>query len=93
MIELYCILKLNGRMWIAMPNFKEITDQTISSESKISHHHPNILCPNLFSQFFRTTGFKTLQENNNSYLLEKQNLEYVHSDVKTAILKRKKMFG
>lgn len=93
LIELYCVLKPNGRMWIAMPDFKEITDQTISGESKISHHHPNILCTNLFSQFFQTTGFKILQSNNNSYLLEKQDLKFVHSDVKTVILKRKEMFG
>jgi ubiquinone/menaquinone biosynthesis C-methylase UbiE len=100
LLELYCILKVGGRMWIAMPDFREITDNNIGDEGKIGHHHPSILCPNLFRQLFNTTGFKILSGNNNnndnksnSYLLEKQDLSYLHSDVRTAIKKRKEFFG
>ena len=95
LLELYCVLKPKGRMWIAMPNFKEVNDPTVSSESLISQHHPNILCRNLFGLFFKETGFKIIQDNGNgnSYLLEKQGLESVHSDVRNVILTRKSLFG
>lgn len=99
LLESYCILKVCGRMWITMPDFKEITDPTIGDEGKIGHHHPNILCPNLFKQFFKASGFKILSGNDNnnnkinSYLLEKRNLSYLHSDVRTMIANRKKFFG
>lgn len=103
LIELYCILKDRGLIWIAVPHFKEIDDPTIGEPNKLNHHHPNILCNNLFKQMFHSTGFKikyhlSIKENSyfdNPYLLEKQPLETsgIHSDVKTAIETRKAMFG
>jgi len=55
----------------------------------------------LFCQFFEKTGFKVLQDEfkegtpyfDNPYLLEKQSIDVLHSDVRTAVLKRKELFG
>jgi len=101
LLEMYCILKTHGRLWIAMPNFKELTDLTFEDSNKISHHHPNILCYNILKQIFESTGFRIIYckpiDNmpyfDNPYLLEKQPLSTLHSDVQTLINKRKKLFG
>lgn len=101
LLECYCILKKGGRMWIAIPDFKEIDDPTIGDPNKISHHHPNMICYNLLKQMFESTGFKIIYcksiKNNpcfdSPYLLEKQDISCLHSDVRTVIEKRRKYFG
>lgn len=101
LIELYSILKEKGRIWTAMPEFKELNDPTRGESNTLNHHHPNIICYNLLKQMFESTGFKIIylkqiKDNpyfDNPYLLEKQPLSTLHSDVKTAILKRKEIFG
>ena len=101
LVELYCVLKDGGRVWIATPHFKEKDDPTVGESNLISHHHPNMLSHNLFCQFFEKTGFKVLQDEfkegtpyfDNPYLLEKQSIDVLHSDVRTAVLKRKELFG
>lgn len=100
LLEMYSVLKTKGRIWITMPEFKELTDPTITESNKLYHHHPNMLCYNLLKQMFESTGFKTLYSKkidrnpcfDNPYLLEKQPLSTLHSDVRTAILKRKEIF-
>lgn len=101
LLEMYSILRENGRVWIAMPEFKEYNDPTIGDPNKLNHHHPNIICYNLLKQMFESTGFKIIYckpiPNNpyydNPYLLEKQPLSSLHSDVKTAVLERTKLYG
>lgn len=101
LLELYSILKPSGRIWTAMPEFKEIDDPTIGEPNKLSHHHPNTLCYNLLKQLFESTGFKIIQntsiKNNpyfdNPYLLEKIPIEKLHDNVKKALKYRKKIFG
>ncbi len=99
LLEMYYVLKPKGRIWIAMPEFKEIDDSTITEPNKLYHHHPNMLCYNLLKQMFESTGFKILYSKkidknpyfDNPYLLEKQPLSTLHSDVRTAVLKREEM--
>lgn len=101
LLEMYSVLKPHGRVWTAMPHFKEIDDPTIGEPNKLSHHHPNTLCYNLLKQLFESTGFQMLQfeliQNNsyfdNPYLLEKLPIKSVHDNVKTVLVKRKKLFG
>lgn len=101
LLELYCVLKLHGRVLIIIPSFKEITDPTIGNEGRLSHHHPNVLCYNLFKQMFESAGFKIIRSTkidnipyfDNPYLLEKQDLSYLHSDVQTVIRRRRDIFG
>lgn len=101
LLEMYCVLKEKGRIWIAMPEFKELNDPTKGESNTLNHHHPNIICYNLLKQMFESTGFKIIyskQINNNPYfdnpyLLEKQPLSTLHSDVRTVVMKRKEIFG
>lgn len=102
LLELYCVLREGGRVWVAMPHFKEKNDPSANPDiNLITHHHPNIICENLLSQMFEKTGFKVLYRGSvygnsyfdNVYLLEKQPLSVLHSDVQTAIRKRKELFG
>lgn len=101
LLELYSVLRKKGRIWTAMPHFKEINDPTLGESNKLSHHHPNILCNNLFTELFEATGFKiiynTPRDNNiyfdNPYLLEKQPISTLHSDVQLALQRRKELFG
>jgi len=100
LLELYCILRQNGRIWISGPEFKEINDPTIGEVNRLYHHHPNTLCYNLLKQMFESTGFKIIYNKkidnipgfDNPYLLERQSLEHLHSDVQTVVTKRKEMF-
>jgi len=100
MLEMNSVLRMGGRVWIAMPEFKEVDDPMIGEVNRISHHHPNMLCWNLLQQLFEATGFTVLYKReiegnpyfDNPYLLEKDNRN-IHSDVKTALEKRKEVFG
>ena len=102
LLEMYCVLREGGRIWIAMPEFKEKGDLTANKDiNYISHHHPNIVCWNLLSQMFEKTGFKVLYKKtvesnpyfDNPYLLEKQPISFLHSDVQTVVNKRRELYG
>jgi len=102
LLEMYCVLKPKGRIWIGLPEFKEKNDPTANPDiNLVNHHHPNILCSNLYSLYFQKSGFKIVNQGSvkgnsyfdNAFLLEKQPLEFVHSDVQTVIKKRKELFG
>lgn len=101
LLEMYCVLRKNGRVWIAMPEFKELDDPTIEEPNRLYHHHPNMLSYNFLVQMFEATGFKVIYKKkidknpyfDNPYLLEKQSLDCLHSDVKMTVLNRKLNFG
>lgn len=103
LLEAYCVLRDYGRIWIGLPHFKEIGDETANPDINfINHHHPNILCDNLFNQYFTKTGFKVIckpkRDNpyfDNVYVIEKQPLDFsgVHSTVKETIQKRRNIWG
>ena len=102
LIEMFCVLREGGRVWIAMPEFKEKGDPTANKDiNYISHHHPNIISWNILSQMFEKTGFKVLYKKaieknpyfDNPYLLEKQPISFLHSDVQTVVNKRRELYG
>jgi SAM-dependent methyltransferase len=94
LLELYCVLKEGGRMWLGLPGFREIDDITAHKDiNLINHHHPNILCINLFGQYFRKTGFEFISTSGDNYLLQKMPLSALHSDVQTAVNMRRQLFG
>lgn len=101
LLEAYCILKNYGRIWISMPSFKEIDDPTIEDVNRINYHHPNMVCHNILKQMFESTGFKIINRMRiidhyyfgNAYLLEKQDISVLHSDIRNVISKRKEFFS
>lgn len=101
LLELWCIMKIGGKVFIDVPQFKEIGDPTAHPDiNLINHHHPFILCPNLYKQYMTKTGFKVYQHEDigggyfdNCYILEKVGIDTVHSDVQTVINERKKIYG
>lgn len=101
LLEAYCILKKCGRIWISMPPFKEIDDPSLEDASRISYHHPNMICDNILRQMFESTGFKIIYRRcidshyyfGNSYILEKQDISVLHSDIISTISKRKEFFS
>ncbi len=103
LLEFYCILKPNGRVWIALPDFCELEEDINGNiiNGTVSHHHPNGLCYNIFKQLFTSAGFKIIYNNKSDkmpyidtpYLIEKQPLNFLHSTVQEIVLERKKLFG
>ena len=91
--EMYAVLRQKGRIWVSTPENAEVgTARYMKDVSVISHHHPNILTPSMYEQYFRVfysilplppdiTGI--------CYLLEPKEIEALHSDIQTALKERK----
>ena len=85
---------------MSMPKFLEWDDPLAAVAPDINligPHHPNMLCPNLFRQYFAKTGFNILYggedkniNRDNNYLLERQSLEDVNlrKEVRRALKRR-----
>jgi ubiquinone/menaquinone biosynthesis C-methylase UbiE len=86
LIELYCVLRPNGLMYLKMPEFQERhvpNDPTTMEASWISHHHPNMVSPNILRQMFEKTGFIVKKEDPKemSFLLQKGPELLLHGSV------------
>jgi len=95
MMELWRVLKPNGKIWIAMPHFRFPNDRNFGEVNEFSHHHPNLLHPELLKQLFKNTGFKILEHAQNKegnlyfdnyWLLEKdQDASSAHPDMRRTL--------
>ena len=86
LLEMYCVLKRGGLIYIKMPKFEERTtpNNPHTMESCwISHHHPNVIPNGALKQMFEKTGFAVIKEQPDTvmFLLQKLNRAFLHSDV------------
>lgn len=94
MLEIYCVLREGGLCFIEVPRFDErhTPNNPNTMEAQwISHHHPSVFPKNVLKQIFEKTGFAIVYQNDEGYkfLLKKQPMKELHSDVQYAITRRK----
>lgn len=93
LLEIFSILRDGGLFYLTMPKFEErhTPNNPNTIEAKwISHHHPSMLSPNVFTQMFEKTGFEVIDKNEEImyFLLKKKGLNCLHSDVQRAVRQR-----
>jgi ubiquinone/menaquinone biosynthesis C-methylase UbiE len=93
LLEMYCVLKVGGMLYIKVPKFMEKTtpnDPSTIESCWISHHHPNVMPNSVLKQMFDKTGFKVIHENPDSvmFVLKKLSDSALHSDVANVLRSR-----